>query len=140
MAAFERNIKVRFSQTDYAGIIFYPRYYEMLNGVVEDWYEEALGVSFGSLLDDHLLASPLGAIETRFSAPCYLGDILKFRLCVARLGERSVTLDVQTSCNGEHRISSSMTHVCARRDMSGASKWPQHMREKMAQFSTKENS
>ena len=38
--------KVRFQHVDYAGIVFYPRFLEMLNCLVEDWFAEALDRPF----------------------------------------------------------------------------------------------
>ena len=34
---FERERLVRFSDCDPAGIVFYPQYFVMFNGLVEDW-------------------------------------------------------------------------------------------------------
>ena len=41
--------RVRFADCDAAGIVFFPRYFEMLNGVVEDWFAGPLGASFREL-------------------------------------------------------------------------------------------
>ena len=40
--SFTTTRKVRFEHCDPAGIVFYPRYFEMINGTVEDWFEEDL--------------------------------------------------------------------------------------------------
>ena len=131
---FTRDHKVRFSDTDYAGIMFYPRYFEMLNAVVEDWFEDAVGASFPTLLDDYQLGSPLGGIKTDFLAPCRLGETLTFHLSASRLGEKSVTFDVAAECDGEIRVRSALTHVCVKRDISGAAPWPDDVRAAMTPF------
>ncbi|MCE9680901.1 acyl-CoA thioesterase [Halomonas alkalisoli] len=41
--------KVRFQHCDPAGIVFYPRYFEWLNSVVEDWFAEVVGHDFNEL-------------------------------------------------------------------------------------------
>ena len=41
-AVSERRERVRFGHCDPAGIVFYPRYFEMLNALVEDWISEGL--------------------------------------------------------------------------------------------------
>ena len=38
---------VRFSDGDPAGIVFFPQYLVMLNGVVEEWFDRALQVQIG---------------------------------------------------------------------------------------------
>ena len=131
---FTRDHKVRFSDTDYAGIMFYPRYFEMLNAVVEDWFEDAVGASFPALLDNYRLGSPLGGIKTDFLAPCRLGEVLTFHLSAARLGEKSVTLDVDAECDGKVRVRSTLTHVCVKRDISGAAPWPDDVRAAMTPY------
>jgi 4-hydroxybenzoyl-CoA thioesterase len=40
---FRRPRLIRFSDCDPAGIVFYPQYFVMLNGLVEDWVNEGLG-------------------------------------------------------------------------------------------------
>ena len=131
---FTRDHKVRFSDTDYAGIMFYPRYFEMLNAVVEDWFEDAVGASFPALLDDYRLGSPLGGVKTDFLAPCRLGEVLTFHLSAARIGEKSVTLGVDAECDGEVRVRSTLTHVCVKRDISSAAPWPAEVRAAMNPF------
>ena len=39
---FIKTEKIRFKHVDYAGIVFYPRFLEMLNDLVEDWFEEVI--------------------------------------------------------------------------------------------------
>ena len=45
MAAFQREILVRFGHCDAAGWVFYPRYFEMISDFVEDWFEDGLAAS-----------------------------------------------------------------------------------------------
>ena len=46
---FTKQEKIRFKHVDYAGIVFYPRFLEMLNDLVEDWFEEALDRPFSKI-------------------------------------------------------------------------------------------
>ena len=46
MAAYQREIPVRFGHCDPATFVFYPRYFEMINSFVEDWFEDGLEASF----------------------------------------------------------------------------------------------
>ena len=38
-AVFEREALIRFSHCDPAGIVFFPQYLVMFNGLVEDWVD-----------------------------------------------------------------------------------------------------
>ena len=47
---FHYTQKVMFKHCDPAGIVFYPRYFEMMNDVVESFFAECLGLPFERLL------------------------------------------------------------------------------------------
>ena len=38
--AFTRSVPVRFSHCDPAGIVYFPHYFDMFNGLIEDWYTQ----------------------------------------------------------------------------------------------------
>src|SRR5688572_6675187 len=82
---FSARITVRFSHVDAAGIVFYPRYYEMLNETIERWFDEGLGTSFREL---HLVQNrgmPARNIAVDFLKASRLGDVLTFRLGVKKI-------------------------------------------------------
>jgi hypothetical protein len=62
-----------FAHCDPAGIVFYPRYIEMLNAVVEDWFAEELGFSFQEILKSNL-GIPTVHLNADFISPGRLGD------------------------------------------------------------------
>ncbi|MBY0236971.1 MAG: acyl-CoA thioesterase, partial [Burkholderiaceae bacterium] len=55
---FERRELVRFGHCDPAGIVFYPRYFEMLNALVEDWFTQGLQVDYAQLLGPRRVGMP----------------------------------------------------------------------------------
>ena len=130
MDAFTRQRRVRFSETDYAGIMFYPRYIEVLNDAVEDWFREVAECSFDSLLDDYGLGSPLVSLETEFFKPNRLGDEIEIAVYVDHVGASSIRFRVEAMNGDEIRVRSLLTHVCVTRDISKATPWPPSVREK----------
>lgn len=104
MTLFTADIPVRFHHTDPAGIVFYPRYFEMINQVVEDWFAEVLGVDFQTLHGQHRCGVPTVRIESDFKRPSRLGEVLSFTLHVSDLGKSSFTLDLSASCREEERL------------------------------------
>ena len=44
---FQASRVVRFSDCDPAGIVFFPQYLVMLNGAVEQWFDEGLRMQIG---------------------------------------------------------------------------------------------
>lgn len=89
---FEREQLIRFSHCDPAGIVYFPQYLVMTNTLVEDWFNQALGVSYAGLISDQRVGLPIVRLEVDFTAPSRLGDTVRLGLSIERLGSRSLTL------------------------------------------------
>lgn len=92
---FRRPRLIRFSDCDPAGIVFYPQYFVMLNGLVEDWVNEGLGLSYHGLVAQRRIGLPTVKLEADFRAVSRMGDQVTLGLTVERLGSRSMTLRVR---------------------------------------------
>lgn len=97
---FERAKRIRFSHCDPAGIVFYPRYVELFNEVVEDWFADGLGIDFRTLVTEHRLGVPVVHLECDFLAPARYGDTLTFRLTVSAIGGSSLQLALEALRDG----------------------------------------
>ncbi len=129
---FEMKQKVLFKHCDPAGIVFYPRYFEMMNDCVEAFFDEALQVPFETLHKSGN-GSPTAQIETRFARPSYHGDHLVLRLCLSRVGPRSATYRMKALCADETRFDTTATLVHV--DSNGKSTpWPDDMRSRMQEY------
>jgi len=99
---FTRERLIRFSDCDPAGIVFYPQYFVMFNGLVEDWIEDSveggLGVGYRALVIDRRIGLPTVRLEADFRAVSRMGDRVALTLEVERLGGRSLTLALR--CTG----------------------------------------
>jgi 4-hydroxybenzoyl-CoA thioesterase len=104
MATFSRDIQVHFSDTDPAGIIFYPRYFEMTSGLIEDWFADALGHPFNAMHQGMEHGVPTISLDISFSAASRIADRLRLTLAVERLGKSSITLDITATCGDEERF------------------------------------
>ena len=85
---FIKQEKVRFQHIDYAGIVFYPRFLEMLNGLVEDWFEEALERPFSKMHETNGI--PTVDLKIQFKNAARLGEILTKKLWVKELKNSSI--------------------------------------------------
>ncbi|MBP7241057.1 thioesterase family protein [Amaricoccus sp.] len=126
--AFTLTQLVRFQHCDPAEIVFYPRYYEMLNATIEDWFETRLGVGFAEIHGSMGMGVPTVAHETRFRKPSRLGERLDFTLTPVRLGGSSVTLSVEATCAGEPRVSFITTLVWFAKTDGRPRPWPDRLR------------
>ena len=93
--SFVRERLIRFSDCDPAGIVFYPQYFVMFNGLVEDWVEEVLGVGYRRLIIERRIGLPTVKLDAEFRAVSRMGDRVSLGLDVARLGGRSLSLDLR---------------------------------------------
>ena len=104
-ALFSRSRLIRFSDCDPAGIVFYPQYFVMFNGLVEDWITEGLGIAYSTLVMERRIGLPTVRLEADFTAVSRMGDNVELALEVERLGGASLTLQLRcTGANGEPRM------------------------------------
>lgn len=86
---FVKKETIRFKHVDFAGIVFYPRFLEMLNDLVEDWFGEALGRPFSKIHETNGI--PTVDLKVQFKKPGRIGEELTKSLWVTSLGGASVT-------------------------------------------------
>jgi 4-hydroxybenzoyl-CoA thioesterase len=128
--AYSRPIPVEFNHCDPAGIVFYPRYFEMVNSLVENFFLEDVGYSFARMMAEGS-GVPTARIEANFRAPSRLGDRLEFVLEVARVGQTSVTFAIAAGCSGVHRFDLELVLVWVA-DGVKATPWPDEIRTCLA--------
>jgi len=108
---YETRRKIRFADVDPAGIVFYPRYFEMINEVVEDWFAGPLQTSFAELTLRRRYGMPLAHIDVDFVSPSSLDEEICFSLGVERVGRSSVRLRIEARHNNELRLSARLALV-----------------------------
>jgi 4-hydroxybenzoyl-CoA thioesterase len=102
---FSRERLIRFSDCDPAGIVFYPQYFVMFNGLVEDWVGEGLALGYADLVIGRRIGLPTVRLEADFTAVSRMGDTVALELAVERLGTRSLTLALRcTGAAGDTRM------------------------------------
>jgi 4-hydroxybenzoyl-CoA thioesterase len=128
--AYARTVPVEFNHCDPAGIVFYPRYFEMVNSVVENFFLDDVGHSFARMMDEGA-GVPTARIEANFRSPSRLGDRLDFTLDVTRVGGASVTFAISAACKGKHRFGLDLTLVWVTNG-GKATQWPDSIRTRLA--------
>lgn len=102
---FRSDVLVRFAHCDPAGIVFYPRYFEMFNALVEDWFLDELGISFWEIHARRGWGIPTVHLEVDFVAYSVLGELLSASLVVRKLGTSSIDVQiVLTGPDGNDRV------------------------------------
>lgn len=137
MSYFIKPEKIRFQHIDYAGIVFYPRFLEMLNGLVEDWFEEALDRPFSKMHQTNGI--PTVDLKVQFKKAARLGEILTKKLWVKELKSSSVVCGFRFEDeNGNTCVEGEVTLVNVKiaedRNSIKAEAFREEMKEKISKF------
>ncbi|HEX8233524.1 MAG TPA: thioesterase family protein [Caulobacteraceae bacterium] len=127
---FSTRRKVRFADCDPAGIVFYPRYFEMLNGAVEDWFED-IGFPFAETHVHGRMATPVRAIEAEFLRSSRLGETLDLHIELLEVGRTSASMAGLFTCTGEERFRARFTMVHIDLASHSPQPWPDALRAAM---------
>jgi len=134
---FIKEEKIRFQHIDYAGIVFYPRFLEMLNCLVEDWFEEALDRPFSKMHETNGI--PTVDLKVQFKKAARLGETLTKKLWVKKLGDSSLLCgfrfeDEQGKTCVEGEVTLVNITFGENRDSIKAEAFSEEMRNKISKF------
>lgn len=131
---FYSDMLVRFSHCDPAGIVFYPQYFIMFNGLVEDWFNQGLGVNYARYITEHRLGFPIVKLECDFVAPSKIGEVITLGLKLERLGKSSMEIAVDCRHAQEERLRAKFVLVAMNLDRQRAQPLPEDLRGLMLAF------
>ena len=136
--SYERLIQIEFNHCDPAGIVFYPRYFEMVNSVIENFFADVIGRSFASMHNEGATNGvPTVAMEAVFQRPSRLGDRVRFTLRVERVGGSSVKMGIEGHGPEGLRLKVGMTLAWI--DRMKAAPWPAEMRVALESYKEKQD-
>lgn len=93
-SAWRTTVPIRFSHCDPAGIVYFARYFDIMNGVVEDWFGGALGIDYHEMIGPRRIGLGYVSANADFAKPGFMGDRLYFAVLVERIGRSSCTLRI----------------------------------------------
>ena len=132
--AFEITRTIRFGQCDPAGIVFYPRYFELFNELIEEWVIHALGISYADLLGRRKVGMGPVALNIEFDAPSRMGDEVQLGISVEKLGNASLRLSLGCRCGDEPRARMTQTIVCTDTVAARAQPFPSDLRQAIERY------
>ncbi|HMM55409.1 MAG TPA: thioesterase family protein [Candidatus Desulfobacillus sp.] len=131
---FHSDMLVRFSHCDPAGIVFYPQYFIMFNGLVEDWFNQCLGLDYAKTITERRLGFPIVRLECDFVAPSKIGEIITFGLKLEQLGRSSMAFAVDCRHERKNRLSARFVLVAMDLERQRAQPVPDDLRRLMTAF------
>lgn len=132
---FTLPVQVRFGHCDLAGIVFYPRYFEFFNTIIEDWCEHGLGSSFREMHLHLGYGLPTAHVECSFLIPSELGDMLHAELQVTRIGNTSLHVEINLfGSDTVQRVGAKIVLVLMDMKTRKAIPLPEQLRQKMQNY------
>lgn len=134
MKGFLRTFAIRFEHCDPAGIVFFPRFFALVNATVEDWFAAELGHSFKALHVEQRKGVPTVQFACDFKAPVRLGDELAMQLRIASLGLSSCQLRIEAWLGETLAATFEQTIVYTDLAAMKSEPWPADIRAAMTRF------
>ena len=131
---FRVEYPVRFSHCDPAGIVYFPRFFDLIHQAMEDWFTYGLGERFSDLVMQKGLGTPTVATQCDFISPARFGDALAIELSIARLGNASVELQFHASVHERTCFKCRHTICLFDRTAVKAVPIPEDLRDRMQQY------
>lgn len=136
--SYSREIRIEFNHCDPAGIVFFPRYFEMINSVVENFFRDRLHHPFERITVDEGHGVPTVRLETDFRAPSRLGDLVCFTLTLTALGRSSADFHHVARMGDEVRLEARQRVVWVTSE-GRAAPWPAALRASLQNELDKES-
>ncbi len=125
---------VRFSHCDPAGIVYYPWFLDIAHAVKEEWFERGLAHSHFVLIRERRIGTPTVNLQCDFLRPVEMGEMLRWELRVAKLGNASVQLALSAKRNGEECVKLLQTVAFMNLETRRAIPVPEDLRPRIAEY------
>ena len=89
-APFRHRLRVRWSECDLQGVVFYPHYLAYLDHTVTELWREAVG-PYPEMVADHGVDMVVAEAVLRYRASARFDDELEISATITRMGETSIT-------------------------------------------------
>lgn len=87
-----KTLMIRFSHCDPAGIVYFANYFDIANGLVEDWFIAELGLRHHDFVGPRRTGLGFASAHCDFVKPCRMGDQVTFAVQVQAVGTASISL------------------------------------------------
>jgi acyl-CoA thioester hydrolase len=138
VAPFVHRLRVRYHECDQQGRVFNAHYFAYFDIALTELWREAFG-SYGEMLRDgyDVVVADAGA---RFRGAASFDEEVDVALAIAKLGETSMTTDVEVRRDGEVLVEGRIVHVWVRADTYEKAPIPDRARAVLARFQLSDGS
>ena len=93
-AAFRGSARIRFGDCDPAGIVFFPNWFVIAHGTIEDLFRERLRIDFHGLHGTRGIGTGFVHAAATFMRPGLMGDDVAMTPLVRQVGRASYAFDL----------------------------------------------
>lgn len=111
MYRFDTEKRVRYSETDKMGYLYYGNYAQYFEiGRVE--MLRSLGLSYRSMEDDYKIMMPVVSLNMRYVRPAYYDDLIKISTTLKQLPEKFITFHTELYNQDNKLVNGGTVKLC----------------------------
>ncbi|MFN2513283.1 MAG: acyl-CoA thioesterase [Pyrinomonadaceae bacterium] len=116
--SFSTRIRVRFGDTDPAGLVYYPNIFHYFHIAMEEFFSNQCGVGYDQLVKAERIGFPTVNIQTEFRSPILYGDEIEIEVFVSRPSRTSAIFEYRVTrvSDGQLCAQSTQIHVAMNLD------------------------
>lgn len=122
------DVTIRFGHCDPANIVYFASHFDILNGVVEDWFTHALGLPYADLIAKRRIGLGYAHASCDFRIPARMGDVLTYAVAVEKVGNKSLPLSIVARLGHAEVLSASLVIVATDLDQGTSIPLPDDIR------------
>ena len=88
------DVTIRFSHCDPARIVYFASHFDILNGVIEDWFINALALPYYDIVGRRQTGLGYAHSSCEFRLPARMREVLTYAVQVERVGNKSLPLRI----------------------------------------------
>ncbi|MGH8679970.1 MAG: acyl-CoA thioesterase [Burkholderiales bacterium] len=131
---FSVEYPILFSHCDPAGIVYFPRLFDLLHRAMEDWFTFGLQERFADFIMKKGLGVPAVGTQVDFVGPARFGDLLRIELRVLTLGRSSIVLGIDAFVGKQPCFKARHTVCCFSQHTLKAVPIPDDLRDRMTAY------
>jgi acyl-CoA thioester hydrolase len=134
---FRHRLRVRWSECDLQGVVFYPQYLAYLDHTVTELWREAIG-PYTEMIPNHGVDMVVAEAGMRYRGSARFDDELEISATITRLGDTSITTEfrIERAGDGALLTEGELRHVFVDPEDFSKSAMPPAVRAGLERFAT----
>jgi acyl-CoA thioester hydrolase len=132
---FRHRLRVRWSECDLQGVVFYPQYLAYLDHTVTELWREAVG-PYTEMIPEHGVDMVVAEVGMRYRDSARFDDELEISATLTRLGETSITTEfrIERLADGALLTEGELRHVFVDPEDFAKREMPERVRAGLERF------